>query len=84
MNAFQNTCHIHDVGKISIQNQLPDGYLSLNIESKLCHIQHICVVFLQCDFSEGQTDDMLYCIHHICKFSLKYGFSEDLKSDSCD
>ena len=41
MPSKTNTCHIHDVGKISIQNQLPDGYLSLNTESKLCHI-YLC------------------------------------------
>ena len=30
----------------------------------------ICAVFLQFDFSEGQKDDILYCIYYICKVSF--------------
>ena len=37
---------------------------------KLCHTHCICAVFLQFDFSEGQKDDILYCIYYICKVSL--------------
>ena len=44
----------------------------------------ICAVFLQFDFSEGQKDDILYCIYYICKFSLQNGFTDYLQNDSCD
>ena len=40
------------------------------------------VVFLQFDFSESQKVDILYCIYYTCKFSLPYGFSDDLQSHS--
>ena len=51
---------------------------------KLCLTHCICAVFLQFDFSEGQKDDILYCIYYICKVSLQYRFTDYLQNDFCD